>query len=235
MHTASACGGIRSLAGFNALQLLTQEWTISCSGKVVHWTVTCYNELSVTQVINTSTAQSSYEGIFYLFSSFLPPQGSYPIHPSWFYPSSFHTPLTNPSLILTLRSSYFSSSPLPILHLFLPSSLSLCLWLSSCPVREWVISSKLIWPLMIGSGTYSSVSDWPRDEEANFPWCSWRIVVALNYHLLCVCVCVCSSAVCVHVQECLHKCLSVCVWKELKTSGLAIMSSCSKQGRWRDW
>lgn len=54
------------------------------------------------------------------------------------------------------------------------------------PVRVWVISGELIWPLMIGSGTCSSVSDWARDEEANFPWCSWRIVVALNYHLLCV-------------------------------------------------
>lgn len=82
------------------------------------------------------------------------------------------------------------------------------------PVQEWVISSKLIWPLMIGSGTYSSVSDWPRDAEANFPWCSWRIVVALNYHLLCVCVCstrACTVTAC--VCKCLHKCLRV--WKEL--------------------
>lgn len=58
-------------------------------------------------------------------------------------------------------------------------------------VQEWVISSKLILSLMIGSSTYSSVSYWPGDKEANFPWCSWRIVVALNYHLLCVLVCVC--------------------------------------------
>lgn len=48
---------------------------------------------------------------------------------------------------------------------------------------------------MIGLRTYSSVSYWPRDKEANFPWCSWRIVVALNYHLLCVCVCVCGRGV----------------------------------------
>lgn len=61
----------------------------------------------------------------------------------------------------------------------------------------------------------------------------------------CVCACalvcvsvyvpqVCASAHCMHVQECLHKCLSACVWKELKPSGLAIMSARSKQGRWRD-
>lgn len=36
-------------------------------------------------------------------------------------------------------------------------------------VQEWVISSKLIWSLMIGSSTYSSVSYWPGDKEANFP------------------------------------------------------------------
>lgn len=95
------------------------------------------------------------------------------------------------------------SGPLHFLFLFcllsiFPSisCLPLILWLSLCPVRQWVISSKLIWPLMIGSGTYSSVSDWPRDKEANFPWCSWRIVVALNYHLLCVSVCVCTTSVC---------------------------------------
>lgn len=46
---------------------------------------------------------------------------------------------------------------------------------------------------------------------------------------------VCVSAGCMHVQECLHKCLSACVWKKLKFSGLAIMSSCAKQGRWRGW
>lgn len=142
-------------------------------------------------------------------------------------------------------SAPFPSHPLQVVPPFiLCSTSSLSLRLSQCPVREWVISGKLIWPLMIGSGTHSSVSDWPRDKEANFPWCSWRIVVALNYHLLCACVrvyvCVCvyhkcvASADCIHVQECLHKCLSACVWKELRPSGLAITSSRSKQGRWRD-
>lgn len=108
------------------------------------------------------------------------------------------------------------------------------------PVWEWVISSKLIWPLMIGSGTHSSVSDWPGDQEANFPRCSRRIVVALNYHLLCavhvrgcgfvtsVCWCVCGD----RARVCLCKCLSVS--KELTTGGLAIMSS-SSIGRWRGW
>lgn len=74
------------------------------------------------------------------------------------------------------------------------------------PVREWVISGKLIWPLMIGSGTCSSVPDWPRDEEANFPRCLWQIVVALNYHLLCECVLCreCTGDTCVEATACMH-------------------------------
>lgn len=37
------------------------------------------------------------------------------------------------------------------------------------------------------------------------------------------------------VQECLHKCLTVCVWKEMTTGGLAVVSLCSTQGRWSGW
>lgn len=127
--------------------------------------------------------------IFWWSSSHPPPHHPYFSATGTLYPPSFFSPsillLSPPSVSLHLSDSISELQP---------------------PVREWVISSKLIWPLMIGSGTYSSVSDWPRDEEANFPWCSWRIVVALNYHLPCVYVCVCVAWE--HVLR-LHACASV--------------------------
>ncbi len=153
------------------------------------------DEFSVIQLITTST---DHPRTFCWISSplFLP----LTVHPSKLCLLSFPTlPFIPP-----ITFSHFFSAPLHFPSIY---SLSLSLWLSSCPVREWVISSKLIWPLMIGLGTYSSVSDWPRDREANFPWCSWRIVVALNYHLLCVRVYVCVYHKCVPVDVVwLHAC-----------------------------
>lgn len=142
-----------------------------------------------------------------------------PVMPSYSCPLSILAgcilplfPHSYPSLHYIFSPSVF---PLPLPIITPPVSHSVSLTVSSAsefrrPVQEWVINSKLIWPLMIGSGTHSSVSDWPRDEEANFPWCSWRIVVALNYHLLCVSLYVCVHHKCVQVQALsLHACARV--------------------------